>query len=40
MLHAKFQDYRTSGSWEEDFKKFLPHVGITPSWSCNLEHLY
>ena len=28
MLHAKFQDHRTSGSGEEDFKVFLPYIGI------------
>ena len=25
MLHAKFQDHRTSGSGEEDFKSFFYH---------------
>ena len=25
MLHAKFQDHRTSGSREEDFLMFLPY---------------
>ena len=28
MLHAKFQDHRTSGSREEDFQRFLPYMGI------------
>ena len=28
MLHAKIQDRRTSGSREEDFKKFLPYMGM------------
>ena len=28
MLHAKFQDHRTSGSGEEDFKRFLPYMGM------------
>ena len=28
MLHVKFQDYRTSGSGEEDFKGFLPYMGM------------
>ena len=28
MLHAKFQDHRTYGSGEEDFKRFLPYTGI------------
>ena len=28
MLHAKFQDHRTSGSAEEDFFKFLPYMGM------------
>ena len=26
MLHAKFQDHRTSGSGEEDFLSFLPYM--------------
>ena len=34
MLHAKFQDHRTSGSGEEDFKGFY-HI-----WSCDLDNLY
>ena len=25
MLHAKFQDHRTSGSGDEDFQRFLPY---------------
>ena len=32
MLHAKFQDQRTSGSGEEDFQRFLPYMGGRPSW--------
>ena len=28
MLHAKFQDNRTSGSEDEDFLRFLPYMGI------------
>ena len=28
MLHAKFQDHSTSGSEEEDFERFLPHMGM------------
>ena len=28
MLHAKFQDHRTSGSGEEDFLRFLPYMSI------------
>ena len=28
ILHAKFQDHRTSGSGEEDFLRFLPYMGI------------
>ena len=28
MLHAKFQDHRTSGSGEEDFQMFLPYMGM------------
>ena len=27
MLHAKFQDHRTSGSGEEFFLRFLPYMG-------------
>ena len=37
MIHAMFQDHRTSGSGEEDFY----HIWAwQPSWSCDLEHLY
>ena len=28
MIHAKFQDHRTSGSGEEDFQRFLPYMGM------------
>ena len=28
MLHAKFQDHRTSCSEEEDFLRFLPYMGM------------
>ena len=28
MLHAKFQDHRTSGSGGEDFQRFLPYMGV------------
>ena len=28
MLHAKFQEHRTSGSGEEDFLRFLPYMGM------------
>ena len=28
MLHAKFQDHRTSGSGEEHFYRFLPYMGM------------
>ena len=28
MLQAKFQDYRTSGSGEEDFQRILPYMGM------------
>ena len=28
MLHAKFQNHRTSGSGEEDFLRFLPYIGM------------
>ena len=28
MLHAKFQDHRTSGVGEEDFLRFLPYMGM------------
>ena len=28
MLHAKFQDHRTTGSREEDFVRFLPYTGM------------
>ena len=28
MIHAKFQDNRTSGSGEKDFLRFLPYMGM------------
>ena len=28
MLHAKFQDHRTSGSREEYFEGVLPYMGV------------
>ena len=28
MLHAKFQDHRTSGTGEEAFLRFLPYMGM------------
>ena len=28
MLHAKFQDHRTSATGEEDFLRFLPYMGM------------
>ena len=28
IIHAKFQDHRTSGSGEEDFLRFLPYMGM------------
>ena len=37
MLHAMFQDHRTSGSGEEDFQRIFKWW---PSWSCDLDHLY
>ena len=40
MLHAKFQDHRTSGSEEEDFKGFYHVWAWRSSWSCDLDHLY
>ena len=40
MLHAKFQDHRTSGSGEEDFYGFYHIRAWRPSWSCDLDHLY
>ena len=41
MLHAKFQDYRASGSGEEVFFKDFYHIWAwRPSWSGDLYHLY
>ena len=28
MLHAKFQDHRTSGSGKEDSLRCLPYIGM------------
>ena len=38
MLYAKFQDHRSSGSREEDFKGFYHIWAWWPSWSCDLDH--
>ena len=40
MPQAKFQDHRSSGSGEDNFKGFYHIWEWRPSWSCNLEHLY
>ena len=37
MLHAKFQDHRSSGSGEEEFERFSPYMGAA---ACDLDHLY
>ena len=29
MLHTKSQGYQPSGSWKEDFKGFLPYMGLS-----------
>ena len=29
MIHAKFQNHRTSGSGVEDFLRFLPYMVMT-----------
>ena len=40
MIHAKFQDHRTSGSGEKKiFKGFYRIWAWRPSWSCDLDHL-
>ena len=40
MLHAKFEDQRTSSSGEEGFKDFYHIWAWRPSWSSELDHLY
>ena len=40
MLHAKFQDHRTSDSGKEVFKAFYHIWEWCPSWSCDPGHLY
>ena len=39
MLHAKFQNQRTSGFEEVSFKVFNIY-GPRPSLSCDLDHLH
>ena len=29
MLHTKYQGHQTSGSGEQDFKGFLPYIGMS-----------
>ena len=40
MLHAEFQDHRTSDSGKEFFKAFYHILAWCPAWSCDLGHLY
>ena len=40
MLHAKFQDHKTSGSGVDFFKVFYHIWEWWPSWSRDLDHLY
>ena len=40
MLHAKFQDHRTSRYGEVDFKGFYHIWAWRQSWSFDLDHLY
>ena len=40
MLHVKFQDNRTSGLGEGDFKGFYYIWACRQSWSCELDHFY
>ena len=39
MLHAKFQDHRTSCYGEEFFLMFYHIWAWRPSWSCDLDNL-
>ena len=39
MLHAKFQDHRTS-VLEKIFIDFYHIRALQPSWSCDLDHLF
>ena len=39
MLHAKFQDHRTSSSGEY-FNGFYHIWARRAAWSCDLDHLY
>ena len=36
MLHAKFQDHRTSSSGEEDFLRFFPYLGMV-TWTIYIN---
>ena len=41
MLHAKFQDHRTSGPGEDFLMVFTIYGhGGHLAWSCDLDHLY
>ena len=40
MLHATFQDHRTSGSGEAYLKRFYLIWACRPSWSYDLHYLY
>ena len=41
MLHAQFQDHKTSGSGEEYFFYGFYHIwALRPPLSCDLDYLY
>ena len=39
MLHTKFHQNRSSGSWKEDFKSVLPYMGIAAIWSGDKNYV-
>ena len=39
MLHTKFHGNQPASSGEEDFLRFLPYMGMGPSWSCDQHHV-
>ena len=35
MLHINFHENLPAGFEDEEFERFLPYMGMEPSWSCD-----
>ena len=39
MLHTKFHQNQSSGSWKEDVESVLPYMGMAATWSCHQHYV-